>query len=297
MRNSTAEPADCGFGARLVAAVTARGPLCAGIDPHPELLGHWGLSDDVRGLERFALDAVEALAPEVALIKPQSAFFERHGARGIAVLERILLAARDAGALVLLDVKRGDIGSTMAAYAAAYLSDGAPLAADAITVSPYLGIGALDPAFELAGRTGRGVFVLALTSNREGADVQAAVTPTGATVAQSVVDAVAARNAGQRPGGNVGVVVGATAPLRALCLDALNGPILAPGIGAQGARLTDLPEIFGVATRRVVATTSRDLLRHGPGPASLRRAARRVADQAGAVLHPPTGQLGGGTPG
>lgn len=281
----------------MIAAVTARGPLCVGIDPHPGLLEQWGLGDDVRGLERFALGAVEALAPEMALVKPQSAFFERHGSRGIAVLERVLVAARDAGALVLLDVKRGDIGSTMAAYAAAYLSDGAPLAADAITVSPYLGIGALDPAFDLAGQTGRGVFVLALTSNPEGAQVQAAVTGTGATVAQSVIDAVVARNAGRRPSGDVGVVVGATAPVGTVRLDALNGPILAPGIGAQGARLADLPQIFGAASRHVVASTSRDLLRHGPQPAALRHAARRIADQAGALLHPPTGQLGGGTPG
>jgi orotidine-5'-phosphate decarboxylase len=295
--NNPAEPAECGFGARLRAAVAARGPLCAGIDPHPGLLAQWGLGDDAGGLERFALGAVEALAPEVALVKPQSAFFERHGARGIAVLERVLRAAGDAGALVLLDVKRGDIGTTMAGYAAAYLSDGAPLAADAITVSPYLGVGALDPAFELAGRTGRGVFVLALTSNPEGADVQAAVTSTGATVAQSVVDAVAGRNAGRRPGGDVGVVVGATAPFGTLRLDALNGPILVPGIGAQGACLADLPQIFGTATRHVVATTSRDLLRHGPQPASLRHAARRIADQACAVLRPLTVQLGGGTPG
>ena len=291
------KPTECGFGARLSAAVAARGPLCGGIDPHPGLLQEWGLGDDVVGLERFALGAVEALAPELALVKPQSAFFERHGARGIEVLERVLLAARDAGALVLLDVKRGDIGTTMAGYAAAYLSDGAPLAADAITVSPYLGIGALDPAFELAGRTGRGVFVLALTSNPEGGDVQAAVTGTGATVAQSVVDAVAARNVGRRPGGDIGVVVGATAQLGALRLDALNGPILAPGIGAQGACLATLPEIFGVAIRYVVPTTSRDLLRHGPHPASLRHAARRIADQAGAVLRPPAGQRGSGTPG
>ncbi|PZS38988.1 MAG: orotidine-5'-phosphate decarboxylase [Pseudonocardiales bacterium] len=297
MPNNNAEPAQRGFGARLSAAVAARGPLCAGIDPHPALLRAWGLDDDVAGLERFALGAVEALAPEVALVKPQSAFFERHGARGIEVLERVLLAARDAGALVLLDVKRGDIGTTMAGYAAAYLSDGAPLAADAITVSPYLGVGALDPAFKVAGRTGRGVFVLALTSNPEGADVQAAVTSTGATVAQSVVDAVAARNAGQRPGGDVGVVVGATASLGGLRLEALNGPILAPGIGAQGACLADLPQIFGVAIRHVVATTSRDLLRHGPQSASLRHAARRIADQAGALLCPAAGRRRGGTPG
>jgi orotidine-5'-phosphate decarboxylase len=274
----------------LSVAVASRGPLCAGIDPHPGVLREWGLGDDVAGLERFALGAVEALAPEVALVKPQSAFFERHGARGVAVLERVLVAARDAGALVLLDVKRGDIGSTMAAYAAAYLSDGAPLAADAITVSPYLGVGALDPAFELAGRTGRGVFVLALTSNPEGADVQAALTGTGSTVAQSVVDAVAARNAGRYPVGDVGVVVGATTPAGALCLGALNGPILAPGIGAQGACLADLLQVFGAAAPHVVAATSRDLLRYGPQPASLRHATRRIADEAAALLQPRRGR-------
>lgn len=286
-----------GFGERLRAVVVARGPLCAGIDPHPGLLREWGLDDDVGGLERFALSAVEALAPEVALLKPQSAFFERYGARGVAVLERVLVAARDAGALVLLDVKRGDIGSTMAGYAAAYLSDGAPLAADAITVSPYLGVGALDPAFELASRTGRGVFVVALSSNPEGADVQAALTGTGSTVAQSVVDAVAARNAGRYPVGDSGVVVGATSPAGALRLEALNGPILAPGIGAQGASLADLPRVFGAVARSVVAATSRDLLRHGPRPASLRHAARRAADEAAALLHLPLGQVDGGTPG
>jgi orotidine-5'-phosphate decarboxylase len=286
-----------GFGGRLRAVVVARGPLCAGIDPHPSLLREWGLGDDVGGLERFALSAVEALAPEVALLKPQSAFFERYGAPGVAVLERVLVAARDAGALVLLDVKRGDIGSTMAGYAAAYLSDGAPLAADAITVSPYLGVGALDPAFELASRTGRGVFVVALSSNPEGADVQAALTSTGSTVAQSVVDAVAARNAGRHPVGDVGVVVGATTLAGALRLETLNGPILAPGIGAQGAGLADMPRVFGAAARYVVAATSRDLLRHGPRPASLRHAARRTADEAAALLHLSLGQVEGGTPG
>jgi orotidine-5'-phosphate decarboxylase len=277
-------PVECGFGARLTRLVAVRGAVCAGIDPHPELLREWGLSDSVAGVERFALGAVEALGPDVALVKPQSAFFERHGARGVAVLERVLVAARDAGTLVLLDVKRGDIGSTMAGYAAAYLSDGAPLAADAITVSPYLGIGALDPAFELAGRTGRGVFVLALTSNPEGADVQAAVTGTGKTVAQSVVDAVASRNADRHPIGDFGVVVGATAAVGTLRLDGFNGPILAPGIGAQGARLADVPHIFGASAPHVVAAVSRELLRHGPQPASLRHAARQVATETASVI-------------
>ncbi|MDQ5856437.1 MAG: orotidine-5'-phosphate decarboxylase [Actinomycetota bacterium] len=294
MPDNPAEPAQCGFGARLRAVVAARGPLGAGIDPHPELLRQWGLADDVTGLERFARGAVEALAPEVAVIKPQSAFFERYGARGVAVLERVLKTARDAGALVLLDVKRGDIGSTMAGYAAAYLSDGAPLAADAITVSPYLGVGALDPAFELAGRTGRGVFVLALTSNPEGAAVQAALTRAGSTVGQLVIDAVAARNTG--PLGDFGVVVGATTPARALRLGAFNGPILAPGIGAQGARLADLRQVFGAALRHVLPATSRELLRHGPEPTLLRHAARRMADEATELLGLPSRQVGGGTP-
>ena len=294
MPDSPAEPAQCGFGVRLARVVAARGALCAGIDPHPELLRQWGLDDDVAGLERFARGAVEALAPEVAVIKPQSAFFERYGSRGVAVLERVLVAARDAGALALLDVKRGDIGSTMAGYAAAYLSDGAPLAADAITVSPYLGVGALEPAFELASGTGRGVFVLALTSNPEGAAVQAALTSAGSTVGQSVIDAVTARNIG--PFGDIGVVVGATTPAGALRLEAVNGPILAPGIGAQGARLADLRQVFGAALRHVLPATSRELLRHGPEPASLRHAARRMADEAAELLEFPSRQVGGGTP-
>jgi orotidine-5'-phosphate decarboxylase len=277
--------------------VAVRGPLCVGVDPHPELLQLWGCTDDMRGLERFVLGAVDALAPVAAVVKPQSAFFERYGSRGIAVLERVLVAARQAGALVLLDVKRGDIGSTMAGYAAAYLSDGAPLAADAITLSPYLGIDALDPAFELAGRTGRGVFVLALTSNPEGIAVQAAVTGTGATVAQSVVDAVAARNAGRQPAGDFGVVVGATAPVQTLRLDDLNGPILAPGIGAQGGRVRDVRAVFGTAAPHVVASVSRELLARGPQPESLRQAARSICDEAASLLHPGWGRSAGIPPG
>ncbi|HEY3896475.1 MAG TPA: orotidine-5'-phosphate decarboxylase [Pseudonocardiaceae bacterium] len=292
-----AQPAKCGFGARLERAVGGRGPLCVGIDPHPGLLRQWGLGDDVAGLESFALSAVEVLAPEVALVKPQSAFFERHGARGVAVLERVLVVAREAGALVLLDVKRGDIGSTMTGYAQAYLSDGAPLAADAITASPFLGVGALEPAFELAGQTGRGVFVLALTSNPEGIDVQSARTGTGSTTAQSVVDEVAARNAGRRPTGDLGVVVGATAPVANLRLGALNGPILAPGIGAQGARLADVPSTFGAAARHVLPAISRKLLRHGPQPASLRRAVRRVAAEAVDMIQSCQGRSAGAPPG
>ncbi len=277
-------PPTCGwFGARLVELMAARGPLCVGIDPHPALLQEWGLDDDPGGLERFARTAVDALAGEIAVLKPQSAFFERHGSAGIAVLERTLAQTRDAGALVLLDVKRGDIGSTMSAYAQAYLADGAPLAADAITVSPYLGVGSLEPAFALAARTGRGVFVLARTSNPEGAQMQRG------GPAQYVVDALAERNTGCVPLGDLGVVVGATVEPGELDLDALNGPVLAPGVGAQGATVDALPRIFGSAPRHelprhVLPATAREVLRHGPDPAGMRAAALRVRDAAAALI-------------
>ncbi|BFO19866.1 hypothetical protein SHKM778_62540 [Streptomyces sp. KM77-8] len=114
------------FGARLRRAMDERGPLCVGIDPHASLLAEWGLNDDVTGLERFSRTVVEAVADRVAVLKPQSAFFERFGSRGVAVLERTVQEARAAGALVLMDAKRGDIGSTMAAYAESFLHQDAP---------------------------------------------------------------------------------------------------------------------------------------------------------------------------
>src|ERR1700755_2237072 len=160
------------FGRRLYDAIEKRGPLCVGIDPHPGLLARWVLADDVAGLERFARTVVDALADRVAVLKPQSAFFERFGSRGIGILESTIRQSREAGALCVRDANRGDIGSTRAAYASAYLDPASSLCADAITVSPYLGVGSLQPAFDLAATFGRGVFVLALTSNPEGPTVQ-----------------------------------------------------------------------------------------------------------------------------
>jgi orotidine-5'-phosphate decarboxylase len=272
------------FGARLTTAVSLRGPLCVGVDPHPSLLADWGLPASAEGLERFAETCVAAFAGDIAVLKPQSAFFEAFGSAGIAVLERLITTARAAGSLVLLDVKRGDIGSTMAAYAAAYLADGAPLAADAVTLSPYLGFGSLDPALDLAAETGRGVFVLALTSNKEGASVQRAAGAGGHSVAQEIVDEAAARNAGASPLGPVGVVIGATVGDTGLDLSRLNGTILAPGFGAQGATLADLRTVFGASLRHVLPSSSREILRHGPDVAALRDAALRVRDSL-AVAH------------
>lgn len=261
-----------------------RGPLCVGIDPHPGLLLEWGLPVNVAGLRKFALTTVDALGGEVAVLKPQSAFFEAFGSAGIAVLEETLTAATAAGALTLLDVKRGDIGSTMAAYATAYLSDGSPLAADAITLSPYLGFGSLRPAYELAAATGRGVFVLALTSNPEGPGLQHAVGPGGTMVAQQIADAAAVLNAGTVPLGSVGLVVGATIGSTGVDLSLVNGPLLAPGIGAQGATAADLRAVFGADLRAVLPSSSREVLAAGPRIIALRDAAARTLESIRAAL-------------
>jgi orotidine-5'-phosphate decarboxylase len=261
-----------------------RGPLCVGIDPHTSLLTEWGLNDDVAGLERFSRTVVEALAGRVAVLKPQSAFFERFGSRGVAVLETSVREAREAGALVVMDAKRGDIGSTMAAYAESFLHPGAPLFSDALTVSPYLGYGSLKPAVELARKNGAGLFVLALTSNPEGGEVQHALRADGRSVGATMLAHLAAENAGEEPLGSFGAVVGATLGDLSSYDLAVNGPLLAPGIGAQGATPADLPRAFGAAVGNVVPNVSRGVLRHGPDVTALRAAADRFAEEIRAAV-------------
>ncbi|MDX6302014.1 MAG: orotidine-5-phosphate decarboxylase [Nocardioidaceae bacterium] len=269
------------FGERLAKAIESRGRLCVGIDPHPALLDSWGFTDSVFGLERFALTAVEAVAGAAAVVKPQSAFFERHGSQGIAILEQVIAGCRERGALVLLDVKRGDIGSTVQAYADAYLDPTSPLAADAVTASPFLGMGSLDPLVDTALAHDAGVFVLALTSNPEGPAVQHAVTAAGPTVAAQILAAVTARNVDADGPGSIGAVVGATIDLpsdvTAETLD-VNGPLLVPGIGAQGGTVEDVRRIFGSASRNVLPSSSREILGAGPEKVKLHEATVRAAE-------------------
>jgi orotidine-5'-phosphate decarboxylase len=274
------------FGARLRRALDSRGPLCVGIDPHPSLLAAWGMPDDPTGLAAFSQTVVDALADRVAVIKPQSAFFERFGSPGIVVLESTIRQLRDAGALVLLDVKRGDIGSTAAAYADAYLDPTSPLCVDAITVSPYLGFGSLVPMIDKAVATGAGIFVLALTSNADGAAVQHARNLDGRTVAQTIIDRVSQVNAGVEPLGDVGVVVGATIGDTGHSLVGLNGAMLAPGLGAQGGTPADLRTVFGDDLSAVVPSYSREVLRHGPSVAALRDAAQTIMAACAGVIQP-----------
>jgi orotidine-5'-phosphate decarboxylase len=266
------------------------GPLCAGIDPHRALVESWGLGYDLDGLTAFTQTCVEAFAGHVAVVKPQSAFFEVFGARGVAVLEQAVRDLREAGTLVILDAKRGDIGSTMAAYAEAYLGKDAVAPADALTVSPYLGFEALRPALDLAVQTGRGVFVLGLTSNPEGRTVQHAALR-DVSVAESMVRGAAAENAGARERGelgSVGLVVGATvgSAVQELGLDlaGMGGPLLAPGVGAQGATSADLRQVFGDALPQVLPSSSREVLSAGPDVTSLRERALGTSEACAAIL-------------
>lgn len=272
------------FGDRLRTAVVDRGNLCVGIDPHPALLEAWGLGIDAEGVAEFSRRSLEAFGDLVPAIKPQVAFFEEHGSKGIAVLEELLDSVVEAGALSIADAKRGDIGSTMAGYARAWLRDGSPLACDALTVSPYLGVGSLDAAFEEAAASGRGLFVLARTSNPEAGGLQGA-SRTGGTVAQTVVDEVGRRNAAAvvahtwastSSTGSFGVVVGATVadPPR---LDALHGPVLMPGVGEQGGTLSDVRRIAGPALEQTLVNISRHVLRAGPDVEAMREVVLALA--------------------
>lgn len=272
------------YAARLAAVTAARGALCVGIDPHPALLTAWNLSDDVAGLEAFARGLVDAVGEQVAVFKPQVAFFETYGSAGLAVLERTLADIRDAGALAIADAKRGDIGSTMAGYARAWLSDESPLRADAVTLSPYLGFESLRPALDAAQASGRGVYVLARTSNPEGADLQLARDAAHRSVSQQIIDQADAENRHPRaafPDGDsyVGLVIGATHTDLGCDPTSFSGSILVPGIGAQGGTMAGVRATFGAAYSRVLPSLSREILSAGPDHAALRDRVQAVTAQ------------------
>lgn len=275
--------ASAGFGDRLYAAMRAYGPVCVGIDPHAGLLQEWGLDDDANGVREFS-SRHRGTRRSRRCLQASGSVFERHGSRGVAVLEEVIAACREVGTLCIVDAKRGDIGSTMEGYAEAFLSDSSPLAGDAVTLSPYLGVGSLTPALELARQTGRGVFVLALTSNPEGASVQHARGEDGISVAGRVVSQLADFNSqcDQQHLGPAGIVVGATVgdAVKRLGIDlaSLNGAFLAPGVGAQGAGPAQVREVFAGAEDAVLASSSRAILRSGPSITGLRDAYRATVD-------------------
>ena len=275
------------FGERTRAALAQYGPLCVGIDPHAALLDAWGLGQSADGVREFGLRVVEAATGRVGVVKPQVSFFERFGSAGFAALEDVLAAARAAGLLVIADAKRGDIGTTMDAYAAAWFTPGSPLEADALTVNPYLGVGALDTAFELAAHHGKGTFVLVATSNPDAAPIQRAADAEGRTVSAAVIAEVSSRNAAITSAGewgSNGFVIGSTVDWTEAGLDAFtpSAPILGPGFGAQGAGPGDLRIRYGAQAALVLASESRSIL--SAGPDALTDAIERAAERYREVL-------------
>lgn len=262
------------FGERLRYAGAAHGRLCVGIDPHAALMEQWALSPDVQGLAAFTEICVEAFSGNTALVKPQVAFYESYGSSGFAILEDAITHLRDAGTLVLADAKRGDIGSTMAGYATAWLDDASPLCCDAVTVSPYLGYGSLKPVVDIAEQKNRGVFVLAATSNPEARALQDQQDGQGRTISQQIVDSVAqtnSRHAEAGNAGNIGVVVGATLA-EPPQLSQLAGPVLLPGVGAQGATAEDISRITEGIRDLAFPNISRAILAQGPSVEALKEA-------------------------
>lgn len=255
------------FGERLEQVFERDGHLCVGIDPHAYLLSEWGLSTDAAGLREFGLRVVEASVGRVGIVKPQVAFFERFGSAGYAALESVLAAARDSGLLVIADAKRGDVGSTVEAYGQAWLTPGSPLEADAMTISAFQGLGSLTAPHDLALVSGKGLFVLGATSNPESADIQSALNADGESVSSAILNGVDAWNAEEdKPLGSTGVVVGATVDFDRFGISSTQlsrTPVLAPGLGHQGARFDQIRAIYGDATERVVVSASRSILAAG----------------------------------
>jgi orotidine-5'-phosphate decarboxylase len=256
------------FGARLHAVYESLGQLCVGIDPHPYLLRDWGLPDSAAGVRDFGLRVVEAATGLAGIVKPQVAFFERHGSAGFAALEDVLAAARSAGLIVIADVKRGDLGTSVEAYGQAWLTPGSPLESDAMTISAYQGFGSIAAPLGLAELNGKGVFVLAATSNPEARALQTAKLADGTSVAASIVDDVVRWNSEHTAGvGSIGLVLGATVSFAdyGIDLDSLTStPVLAPGFGHQGAQFAALSDIFGAGADLAVVSASRSILQAGP---------------------------------
>lgn len=232
-------------------------PLCVGLDPHlgliPELFrrGTMAPGDPQTALavEEFLGAVIDRLVGRVAIIKPQIAFFERLGWRGMQLLDGLCSRARAADLMVLLDAKRGDIGSTAEGYAGAYLTADAAMPVDAITLNPYLGFETLDPFVRAASEAGRGLFVLVKTSNPGSGDLQdrdVEGEPLFGRVADGLAR-IAADLLGQKTGwSSLGVVCGATWPDQARRVrDALPKALfLVPGYGAQGATAVDAVQSF-----------------------------------------------------
>ena len=242
------------FASRLNDAILQTGTvLCVGIDPHPDIMppvfGGTGQNlasgQAMAHLRDFSQTVLAAATGRVPAIKPQAALFEAYGPGGMEILAELSCNARQAGLLVIMDAKRGDIGSTARAYAAGWLGAEAAFASDALTINPYLGMDSLEPFFARAAETASGLFVLVRTSNKGSADIQqqlvsgkdATNIPLYAHIANCLAPYIHTAIDPASGLSDIGIVAGATGPEEAEKLRALlpAAPFLIPGYGAQGA--------------------------------------------------------------
>jgi orotidine-5'-phosphate decarboxylase len=263
------------FADRLAEAVERkRSQLVVGLDPVVDLLpvelrgeAAGGRAAAATAVERFCTGIVDAVAPYVAAVKPQAAFFEALGSDGWRALESVARYAREAGLLVIADAKRCDIGSTARAYATAFLEprNGDPPLADAVTVSPYLGRDSLDPFLAACRRDAAGLFLLVRTSNAGAAELQDALLSDGRPVwkhVASLVDAWGEDLVGARGLSSVGAVVGATVPriVGEARREMPRAIILLPGVGAQGATPADVARAFTSGPSSALVNASRSVI-------------------------------------
>lgn len=269
------------FASRFAAVRSEHGPLAWGLDPSGAILDAWGVGDTSEGLDRFADIALTAAAGTVGLVKLQAAFYERHGWRGFRTLERLIAEARSTGLLVIVDAKRGDVGTTNEAYAEAFLGADAPLGADALTVHPYLGLQAMGAFVARAHEAGSCLLVVTRSSNPEGRQVQSALDSSGRSVEAELLRDIGELNATLAPGeiGPIGAVVGPTHMAPALDLLSAQGLFLAPGVGEQGATSLDVARVFAACPDRVMPSASRSLLTGGPDVSRLRDTAAALASE------------------
>ena len=278
--------ATAAFADRLAEGVERkRSQIVVGLDPRVELLPVElrGDPDTAGACMRFCCGIVDAVAPHAVAVKPQLAFFEALGAEGVRAFEEVCGYARRAGLLVVADGKRGDIGSTARAYAAAYLESGI---ADALTVNPYLGSDAVEPFVQACRRSGAGIFCLVKTSNAGGADVQDLTLSDGRPLWHQVAALVkewGQELVGEHGLSSVGAVVGATHPravgeARRLMPQAI---LLLPGVGAQGATPADVARAFTSGPASALVTASRSVMYagHKTGEDDWRHAAGAQAER------------------
>lgn len=259
--------------------------FCVGLDPSKENLLHWNLFPTATGAQEFCKKILDVALNEVNIFKPQYAFFEQFGIKGLEILSNVISTIRDNGGVCILDCKKSDIGSTMKAYGMASIEAGGDFQSDAITVTPYLGFNALKPVFLQAQSTGAAVFIVVRSSNPEGQDIQTAKMNDDRTVSEALAECIQSENSKADKQKTIGAVVGATLnpedPNNHRLINKLQDTwILAPGIGAQGASVSSIKTLFKSQSKNVIPSTSRSLYAQGSETSALQKCIRNYKEEA-----------------